>query len=86
MPCDWQPTTVMNPSVGIPFTDISAWHYVAELAEAGHHIDRITLEHPRGETAYVMSVRLEANAPDLYIKVQLRRGRIWGRSFHYSTL
>lgn len=85
MPCDWRPTTVTNPAVGIPFTDISAWHYVAELAESGHKIETITLEQPKDETAYVLAVQLEANAPELYIKIQLKRSRIWGRSFHYST-
>jgi len=85
MPCDWQPTTVVNPAVGIPFTDISAWLYIADLAESGHKIESITLEQPKGETAYVMSVQLRANTPDLYIKIQLKRSRIWGRSFHYST-
>lgn len=85
MPCDWQPTTIINPSVGIPFTDISAWHYIAELVEAGHKIEQITLDQPKGETACVMSVPVGANTPHLYIKVQLKRGKIWGRSFHYST-
>lgn len=75
----------MNPSVGIPFTDTSAWQYIAELAEAGHQLEQITLEQPKGDTAYVMSVPLGATVPALYIKVQLKRGKIWGRSFHYST-
>jgi len=85
MPCHWQPTTVTNPLTGIPFTDISAWHYIAELAEAGHKIETITLEQPEGETAHVMSVPIGTNMPDLYIKVQLKRAKIWGRSFHHST-
>ena len=85
MPCHWHPTTVTNPVVGIPFTDISAWHLIAELAEGGHKLEERVLEQPSGEKAYVLCVRLEANMPELYIKVQLKNGNIFGRSFHYST-
>jgi hypothetical protein len=84
MPCDWRPTTVTNPATGICFTDITAWHYVADLAEAGHPIEEIVLDQPQGEKAFVITVKLEATAPELYIKVQLKRGMIFGRSFHYS--
>jgi len=84
MPCDWNPTTVINPEVGMPFTDISAWHYIADLAESGHPIKEIILDQPKGDKGYVMVVKLEASAPDLYIKVQLKGGKIFGRSFHYS--
>jgi hypothetical protein len=85
MPCDWRPTSVSNPSSGICFTDITAWSRVAELAETGHAIDEIQLDQPKGETGYVITVKLEEKSPDLYIKVQLKRGKIFGRSFHYST-
>jgi hypothetical protein len=84
MPCDWNPTTVFNPEVGMYFTDNSAWHYIADLAEAKHPIEEITLNQPEGEKGYVMVVKLETSAPDLYIKVQLKGGKIFGRSFHYS--
>jgi hypothetical protein len=85
MPCDWKPTTVYNPEVGMCFTDISAWHYIADLAESEHPMEEITLKQPEGEKAYEMIVKLEPNVPDLYIKVQLKGGKIFGRSFHYST-
>jgi hypothetical protein len=85
MPCDWRPTTVTNPEVGIPFTDITAWHYIADMAEGGYTIKEIILDQPKGDKAYTMSVELASSMPPLYIKVQLKRGRIWGRSFHYST-
>ncbi len=85
MPCDWRPTTVTNPAANIPFTDISAWHYIADLVESGHPIETITLDKPPGETGFVMLVEMEAESPRLYIKLQLKRGRIFGRSFHYST-
>lgn len=85
MPCHWNPTTVTNPDVGFCFTHISAWAYIADLAETGHLIEEINLEQPAGEKGYVMTKQLEANLPDLYIKVQLKGGKIFGRSFHYST-
>lgn len=85
MPCDWRPTEVTNPSSGICFTDITAWSRIAELAETGHPIEEIELEQPKGEVGHVICVRLDEKQPELYIKVQLKRGRIFGRSFHYST-
>lgn len=84
MPCVWQPTTVTNPETDIPFTDISAWHFIAELAEAGHPIEEIVLDKPKGEKAYVMKVTLESS-DRLYIKVQPKGGKIFGRSFHHDT-
>ncbi len=86
MPCDWQPTTVNNPNVNIPFDDISAWRFIGELAVSGHPIEVKQLDQPPGDTAYVMIVELEKNRPKLYIKVQLKGGAIFGRSFHYSTI
>lgn len=85
MPCDWRPTEITNPLSGICFTDITAWGRIAELAEMGHPIEEMQLEQPKGEIGYVISVRLDEKQPALYIKVQLKRGRIFGRSFHYST-
>ncbi len=85
MPCDWQPTTVTNPTSGICFTDITAWSRIAELAESGHPIEEIELDQPKGEAGYIIMVKLAEASSELYIKVQLKRGKIFGRSFHYST-
>lgn len=85
MPCRWEPTSVINLNSELPFTDVGVWHYIADLAESGHPIEEITLNQPKGEKAYVMIVDLGETAARLYIKVQLKRGRIFGRSFHYST-
>jgi hypothetical protein len=85
MPCDWRPTEITNPLSGICFTDITAWGRIAELAKTGYPIEEMQLEQPKGEIGYVISVRLDEKQPELYIKVQLKRGRIFGRSFHYST-
>jgi hypothetical protein len=85
MPCDWQPLTVVNPDSDLPFTEERAWHYIAELAESGHAIQQIVMKQPPGDRGYVMVVSLHSNSPDLYIKVQVKGGRIFGRSFHLST-
>jgi hypothetical protein len=77
--------TVTNPETDLPFTEPGAWRYVAELAESGHPIQRIVMKQPAGEIGYVLIAPLDANSPDLYIKVQLKRGKIFGRSFHLST-
>jgi hypothetical protein len=83
VPCVWQPLKVTSPASDLPFTEPGAWQYIAELVEGGHEIEVITLEKPQGETGYVMIVELTPT--NLYIKVQIKGGKILGRSFHYST-
>ena len=82
-PRDWRPGEVRNPHDGQPFTGPGAWEYLAELLDAGHEIEVITLDEPPGATGYVLQVPIEAR--NLYIKVQLGAGKIIGRSFHYSV-
>jgi hypothetical protein len=81
MPCDWAPTQVET-KLGLYFTDAGAWELIAELLESGHPFQHITLRVPPGDVAYETTVRLRADLPVIYIKVQLKAGRIWGRSFH----
>jgi hypothetical protein len=68
----------------MPFTDVGAWHFIADLLERGEPLEEVVLHHPPGAQAYVMRLDLGAALPRLYIKVQLSRGKIIGRSFHYS--
>jgi hypothetical protein len=84
MPSEWTPGRVTNPEVDMPFTEAGAWHFVADLLDCGHPIRRVVLRQPRGEEAFEMTVDLKAGMPKLYIKVQLKSGKIIGRSFHYS--
>ena len=43
------------------------------------------LQKPKGATGYVMQIRLDSSpSPLLYVKLELHRGWIIGRSFHYS--
>ena len=66
------------------FTDSTAWELIAERLDAGEQVDVIELTKPRGARGYVMRIDLGSDLPELYIKLQLGPGRIFGRSFHYS--
>ena len=84
MPTEWTPGKVTNPEVDMPFTEAGAWLFVAHLLDTGHPIQQVTLRQSRSDVAYVMLVDLKPETPKLYIKVQLKGGKICGRSFHYS--
>jgi hypothetical protein len=83
-PCDWQPTSVIHPKFGGYFSHPGAWEYVAELLEEGHPFEEVTLSEPPGGRAYVMNVDLGPRQPKLYVKIQIKAGCVFGRSFHYS--
>lgn len=83
---------MLNPASGLGlsftdagFTDAGAWDLIASRLEDGHDVEVMTLDVPRGATGYVMKIELEPAVPRLYVKLQLHNGRIFGRSFHYST-
>jgi len=84
-PCEWRPFEVENPGSGLPFTEVRAWEYIAELLESDQLVVEVRLQQPPGEIGYEMVVELGNGLPGLYIKVQLLGGRILGRSFHYSN-
>lgn len=86
-PARWEPGRVRDPTseLDASFTEPGAWDLIASRLEDGHEVEVITLDNPRGKTGYVMKIELEPTAPRLYVKVQLDAGRIFGRSFHYST-
>ena len=85
-PSDWCPNQVRNPDgiLDTYFTDSTAWRLIAERLEAGEEVEVIELTQPRGARGYVMRIDLGSDLPELYIKLQLGPGRIFGRSFHYS--
>lgn len=84
-PNDWRPRTVRNADGLLEdyFTDESAWNLIAEKLDEGHPVTTVKLETPRGSTGYVMVIDLESGVR-LYIKLQLSRDRVIGRSFHES--
>lgn len=83
-PTNWRPNTVVNPETGRHFTRSTAWEFIADCAENGCDVEVVPLRKPAGATGYVMKIPLDANRPRLYVKVELRSGRILGRSFHES--
>ena len=85
-PTDWRPYTVRNPSTGEYFTNEGAWEFIATLLESGHAVEIIILEKPPGKNGYVMKVELEKEGPSLYVKLELGRSVVYGRSFHYSDI
>ena len=83
-PTEWQPRQVIDPASGAPFTDAGAWELIAAKIKSGHDVETVALRKPAGATGYVMKIEIDPAAPRLYVKVQLRAGKILGRSFHYS--
>ncbi len=85
-PCEWRPTTVLNPRTGMCFSPLEAWHFVEEQLQAGCAIQEVELEKPPGRKAYVLQIELERGKPQVYVKLEPCGDKIFGRSFHYSTL
>lgn len=83
-PTKWQPDQVINPESGIPFTKAGAWEFIAQTLESGCLITEVEMRKPPNEVGYVVEVDLIAGSPRLYIKLQISRGKVIGRSFHYS--
>jgi hypothetical protein len=84
-PVVWKPTEVLNPTCDLPFTDISAWHFIADQLEAGCAVQVVILRKPPNELGYEMRFPGAARQPQIYVKVRLHGHRIIGRSFHNST-
>jgi hypothetical protein len=84
-PSVWKPTEVTNPECGIPFSDVSAWHFIANQVEALCDLTAVTLRKPPGMVAYEMLLPGAHAQPAIYVKICLKGDRILGRSFHNST-
>ena len=84
-PRDWRVHQVMNPRTGVPFTEASAWEYIAEVLESGHAYQVLILERPAGAKAFVLLIAQGPGVPEIYVKLQLGAGIVIGRSFHYSN-
>jgi hypothetical protein len=56
-PCVWNPTQVLNPQSNLPFTDITAWHYIADQLEGGCAVCAVCLRKPPGKTGYELRLR-----------------------------
>ena len=84
-PVIWKPTEVVNPESGIPFTAITAWHFIADQVEAGCKITPVVLRKPPGEIGYELDLPGADGCPRIYVKLSIKRGRVIGRSFHNSS-
>lgn len=84
-PCVWTPTEVVQAASGLAFTDITAWHYVADQLEAGCDVMPVQLRTPLGEIGYELLFAGAGGYPSVYVKLRMRKDKIVGRSFHYST-
>ena len=85
-PTKWRPNEVRNPDgvLDTHFTESTAWELIATRLENGEEVEVIELNQPKGAKGYVMLIDLGSDVPDLYVKLQLGAGKIFGRSFHYS--
>lgn len=84
-PNHWEPEKVCNPeALDLPFNDNSAWHLIADRLEQGEPVETIVLDQPEGATGYEMKFELRAGTTPLYIKLELARNKVIGRSFHIS--
>ena len=87
-PTRWQPENVIDPRTNRPnrlhpyFTRNSCWEYIEELLDSGHKIEIMNMRKPPGSKGYVMKVQQGRENPELYIKLQIGRDRVIGRSFH----
>jgi hypothetical protein len=84
-PVVWKPTEVVNPQCGLCFTDVTAWHFIADRIEAGCPIHEVRLRKPDGAVGYELHLAGAPGHPPIYIKFRLVQSQIRGRSFHYST-
>jgi hypothetical protein len=66
------------------FTSLTAWELIATRLEDGEEVEVIELRKPKGAKGYVMRIDLGPEIPRLYVKLQMRGGVIFGRSFHYT--
>ena len=84
-PVVWKPTEVINPDCGICFTDITAWHFIADRVEQGCAIYEVMLRKPPGAIGYELHLPGVPGSPGIYVKFRLIQNGIRGRSFHNST-
>jgi hypothetical protein len=67
------------------FTSEGAWSYIIELLESGHEFTPVAMTRPPDTIAYETQIDFGPNRPALYIKLQIFREKVLGRSFHNSV-
>lgn len=84
MPSRWTPWQVESPETGLPFTEPAAWQLIADKLSAGHLVRVVALKTPSGASAFEMLIDRGGPRYPIYVKVQLFKGRVYGRSFHVA--
>jgi hypothetical protein len=84
-PNDWCPYEVDNPDEpGQTFNHQTAWGLIIRLLETGHPMTEVPQRNPPNCTAYELKCQLD-DGMKVYIKIRPgKKGRIFGRSFHYD--
>ena len=82
-PTHWNPTNVLHPQTGDPFTPDGAWEFVRQLLVGGADVETIVLDKPPGRTGYIIKTAGRGDE-EIYIKLELGSGKVIGRSFHPS--
>jgi hypothetical protein len=75
----------MDPRFDMYFTPEGAWSYIIELLESGRQFTAVPMKKPPNTIAYEALIDCGPKFPALYIKVQIYKGMILGRSFHNSV-
>src|SRR5271169_3228394 len=68
-PCDWRPRQVAHPRSGLPFTDVGAWNFIADLLDGGCEVREIVLQKPPGKIGYEILTDGYVSCPKIYIKL-----------------
>ena len=85
-PTKWSPKEVPNSSDSFwgYFTTEGAWELILDYLKVGHPVKEVVLHKPPGKTGYEMLIRVKPEDPEIYVKLEIHNGYIWGRSFHLS--
>jgi hypothetical protein len=67
------------------FTSEGAWSFIIDLLESGLEFTPVAMTKPPDTIAYETIIDRGSGLPGLYIKVQIYKGKIHGRSFHNSV-
>ncbi len=85
VPIDWKLNSVKDPHPNRffdEFTRDNCWKFILEKTVEGHEIEEVEFDQPPGSKSYVMEIHIGANEPLLYVKLQVGRDKVIGRSFY----
>ncbi len=66
------------------FTRSTAWEFIADRLERGKDMEVFELRNPKWNNEYVIKSDLGPDERELYIKLELGSGKVFGHSFHCS--